>query len=240
MAVIAIYSLKGGVGKTTTAFELAWRYASLSGRRTLLWDLDVQGGAAFLLDQPYPKPAAAAAAFKPGGPIRQLVRQTRYDNLHLLPADDSLRVLPNLLAHQRQPGKMAAVSALLSSEFARIVIDCPPALNEISDQIIAAADVIVVPLPPSPLAMRAFGQIRGELLNNHYRPPPLLPVLSMYDKRRRLHREVMLELATEWPTIPLTAAIETVASSHRAVEEFAPRSLAPPPTPSCTSASRRS
>jgi chromosome partitioning protein len=49
MATIAVYSSKGGVGKTTLAVNLAWASATLSSRRTLLWDLDAQGGASFIL-----------------------------------------------------------------------------------------------------------------------------------------------------------------------------------------------
>lgn len=225
MGVIAVYSVKGGVGKTTTSFDLAWRSASRGGHRTLLWDLDLQGGSGFLLGEAQPRAPRALGAFRPGGMLRQQIRQTRYDNLHLLPADESLRILPNLLAQMGQRQRLTGLTQLLSGEFTRIVLDCPPVLNEVSDQIMAAADIIVVPLPPSPLAMRALDAIRTELTNNHMRAPPLFPVLTMYDKRRKLHREAMLSIAAEWPVIPFASTIEQVSARCMPIDLFAPNSM---------------
>lgn len=222
MSVIAVYSIKGGVGKTTTAFDLAWRFAAQGGHRTLLWDLDIQGGAAFMLGESQPRSPRAAAAFRPGGLLRQQVRATRFDKLFLLPADPSLRILPNQLAQMRQRNRLDWLTDFLSGEFRRIVLDCPPALNEVSDQVIAAADLIVVPLPPSPLSMRALDAIRQELAHNHLRPPPILPVLTMYDPRRAIHRETRATLAQDWPVVPLSGYIEQTAVRNAPIDTFAP------------------
>ena len=221
VGVIAVYSIKGGVGKTTIAFDLAWRSATYGGHRTLLWDLDLQGGAAFLLGERHPQAPWATSAFRPGGLLRQQIRPTRFERLSLLPADQSLRLLPNLLSQLRQRQRLTVMAELLSGEFTRIVLDCPPALNEISDQIIAAADLIVVPLSPSPLAMRAFDTVRDELQHNHVRPPPLVPVLSMVDMRRKLHREALLTVAADWPAVPFASSIEQMADRRAPIDSFA-------------------
>lgn len=223
MSVIAVYSIKGGVGKTTTAFDLAWRFAAQGGHRTLLWDLDIQGGAAFMLGEAQPRSPRAAAAFRPGGLLRQQVRGTRFDRLFLLPADPSLRILPNQLAQMRQRNRLDWLTDFLSGEFRRIVLDCPPALNEVSDQVIAAADLIVVPLPASPLSMRALDAIRQELAHNHLRPPPIMPVLTMYDPRRAIHRETRATLAQDWPVVPLSGYIEQTAVRRAPIDTFAPQ-----------------
>ena len=77
MAVIAIYSVKGGVGKTTLAANLAWCSATISCRRTLLWDLDAAGGAGFLLGiEPHARRTAGAVIAKATDPAR-LIRKTR-------------------------------------------------------------------------------------------------------------------------------------------------------------------
>jgi len=220
MSVIAVYSIKGGVGKTTIAFDLAWR-ASRHGQRTLLWDLDLQGGAGFLLDEALPSIPRAVSAFRPGGLLRQLVRPTRFERLFHLPADESLRVLPNELARLRERHRLTGLTRMLSGEFGWIVLDCPPAMNEVSDQIIAAADLIVVPLPPSPLAMRALEAVRAELAHNHPAPPPLFPVLSMVDLRRRAHRQAMLDSGLDWPVVPLASDIERMAQKRAPVDLFA-------------------
>ena len=89
MAVVAIYSVKGGVGKTTIAANLAWCAATHSSRRTLLWDLDAAGGAGFLLGvDPKKKRLATSVISKEIDPAK-LIRKTGYPRLDLLPADES-------------------------------------------------------------------------------------------------------------------------------------------------------
>lgn len=69
------------------------------------------------------------------------------------------------------------------------MLDCPPVLNEISAQVVRAADCVIVPLPPSPLSARAFELVASEIRNHAKTHPPILLVLSMLDMRRNLHRE---------------------------------------------------
>jgi putative protease len=90
MATIAIYSLKGGVGKTTLAVNLAWTAAVQSSRRTLLWDLDPQAASTFLLTQKKPKGDALSIFSKDVAPDK-LIRRSGTPQLDLIPADASLR-----------------------------------------------------------------------------------------------------------------------------------------------------
>jgi cellulose biosynthesis protein BcsQ len=224
MAVIAVWSVKGGVGKTTLAVDMAWRSAVRSRLSTLLWDLDPQAGCSWLLGYDSPRAARATSLFHRDTQPAEVLVETRWPGLTLLPADDSLRSLTMTLARIGHRRRLAQMTARLSGQFARIILDCPPALNEISDQVIGAADLLIVPLPPSPLAMRALDAIRRELVRNHQRHPPILPVLSMYDSRRRLHREVHLGLAAGWPVIPMSSTIEQAAARRMPIDVFAGRS----------------
>lgn len=226
MAVIAVYSMKGGVGKTTLAVDLAWRFAATGGHQTLLWDLDPQGGAGFLLDREATHHSRAAAVFQRDGKPRQLIEPTRYDRLSILPADESLRHLPGQLARLGQRRRLATMASMLKADFNRIVLDCPAGLSEISDQVIAAADVLIVPLPASPLSARALDMLRRELVRHHHRHPPLLPVLSMYNSRRALHRTVRENAATVWPVVPFSPQLEQVAVQRAPLDTFAPSSEA--------------
>jgi chromosome partitioning protein len=226
MAVIAVYSMKGGVGKTTLAVEFARRSALTSRRRTLLWDLDPQGGAGFLLGQPEVQRSRAVSLFQREGKPRQLVEPTSLPDLDLLPADPSLRNLPVQLARIGMRTRLATLTKSLRSEYERIILDCPAGLGELSDQVLAAADLLIVPLPASPLSSRSLEMLRAELLQVHHRHPPILPVLSMYDARRPLHQEVRAGIAASWPVIPLATHLEQLAVRHAPLDEFAPKSPA--------------
>ncbi|MEQ1499568.1 MAG: ParA family protein [Novosphingobium sp.] len=222
MAVIAVYSMKGGVGKTTLAVDLAWRFAAAGGRNALLWDLDPQAGAGYLLGfEPAPH-GRAAAVFQRDGKPRQLIERTAYDRLSLLPGDESLRHLPGQLARLGQRRRLATMTGQLKAEYERIVLDCPAGLSEVSDQVIAAADLLIVPLPPSPLSARALDMLRRELTRNHHRHPPILPVLSLYNPRRPLHRAVREGAAATWPVVPFAAQLEQVAVQRAPLGTFAP------------------
>ncbi|HEX4847745.1 MAG TPA: ParA family protein [Novosphingobium sp.] len=130
----------------------------------------------------------AAAIFQRDGKPRELIVPTAFANLSLLPADESLRQLPMQLARLGQRRRLANMANFLRSDFNRIVLDCPAGLSEVSDQVIAAADLLIVPLPASPLSARALDMLRRELSGNHHRHPPILPVLSMFDASRAMKR----------------------------------------------------
>ncbi len=225
MPVIAVYSVKGGVGKTTIATNLAWCSATISRRRTLLWDLDPAGGTAFLLGIDPPDKQQASSLFVRKTNPAKLVRPTNIPNLDLLPADESLRSLDSQLAALGKRKRLAKLAEAMSREYERIILDCPPVLNEVSAQVIRAADVVIVPLPASPLAKRAIETIREDLSAHHKKHPPILPVLSMYDARRRIHQDARQE-APDWPIVPMASIVEQMAARQRPLGAYAPRSPA--------------
>ena len=225
MAVIAVYSVKGGVGKTTIAANLAWLSASVSRRRTLLWDLDAAGGAGFLYGYEPAKRARAGSIFSRDVDPAELIHKTAYDRLDLLPADESLRDLEGVLARIGKKRRLSRLAQALSASYERIVLDCPPVLNEISAQVMRAAAVVIVPLPPSPLSARAFALVTDEIRRHTDVHPAILPVFSMIDRRRALHREAQEE-HTNWPVIPLASAVEQCAVRLLPVGVFAPTSPA--------------
>lgn len=221
MAVIAIYSVKGGVGKTTLAANLAWCSATISCRRTLLWDLDAAGGAGFLLGiEPHARRSAGAVIAKATDPAR-LIRKTGFANLDLLPADESIRAIEAQLTTLGKRKRIAKLAAQLGKDYERIVIDCPPVLGETSAQVMRAADVVIVPLPPSPLSARAFDLVAKEVKANADPHPPILPVLSMLDLRRSLHKAAR-DANPDWPVIPYSSAAEQCAVQRQPVGAFAP------------------
>ncbi|MEM8725344.1 MAG: ParA family protein [Pseudomonadota bacterium] len=225
MASIAIYSVKGGVGKTTFAVNLAWCAASISRRKTLLWDLDASNGSGYLLGVDPKKKRTAESVFSADRAPSKLIQKTDFANLDLLPADESIRTLGRQFDRIGKKKRLSKLAEQLTKEYDRIIFDCPPVLNEISSQVMRAADLVIVPLPPSPLSTRALDQVVEEVRGSGKSHPPILPVLSMIDMRRTLHREAR-EANKKWPVVPLASAIEQCAVERKPVGEFAPRSPA--------------
>ena len=207
--IVAVYSMKGGVGKTTIAANLAYASAATSSLKTLLWDIDAQGAASFLFAQERPG-GKAKRLFSRDVEPSQLIEPTRWPGLDLLAADLSLRHLDQTLTEAEKPNRLRKLLQLLTSSYDRIILDCPPGLGEISDQLFRAVDIIVVPVPPTPLAMRSLTLVEEHLDRNHTRKPILLPVLSMLDRRKTMHREFAAAHAN-WPVIPQASIVERMA-----------------------------
>jgi chromosome partitioning protein len=225
MKSIAVYSLKGGVGKTTIAVNLAWSAAVLSSRRTLLWDLDPQAAASFLLGAPKRDVEEAQAVFANDIAPARLIIPTATEGLDLLPADTSLRGLDRLLFGLGKKKRLEKLLDRLGRDHDRIILDCPPGLTETSEQVLRAADLIIVPVIPAPLSRRALDEVIDFLDRNAIRRGALLPVYNMADRRRRIHIEALAAHA-DWPVVPMASAIEAMTARHQAVGAYAPRSPA--------------
>lgn len=224
VAVIAVYSLKGGVGKTTLSVNLAWCAANISSRRTLLWDLDPQAASTWLIGGDASARDQAQAIFTKDVEAERLIRPTAFDRIDLIGADTSLRGLDRVFHDLDKKKRLAKLVAALDKAYDRLILDCPPGLTETSEQVMRAADLIVVPVIPSPLSTRAFEEVVAHLDAKRGKVP-LLPVHAMVDRRRKLHAET-LAAQPDWPVIPMASLVEGMAARRAPVGSFAPRSTA--------------
>ena len=223
--VIAVYSLKGGVGKTSLAVNLAAEAALQTGGRTLLWDLDGQAASSFILGHDGPGKRTAEEVFDRDVAPAKLVTKTAVEGLDLLPADTSLRGLDALFLDAGKKKRLAKLIADIGADYDRIILDCPPGLTETSEQMMRAADLIVVPVIPSPLSRRALDEVIAHLRPAKKNSTPLMPVYAMVDARRALHRDALAaEMA--WPVLPMASVVEQMAVRRKPLAAYARRSKA--------------
>ena len=231
MKVVATYNLKGGVGKTTAAVNLAY-LAAHHGGRTLLWDLDPQAGSSYLLGLEAGVKGGARRLVRADEDPCALTRPTGLRNLDLLPADFSYRNLDLVLDGKKQSTqRFARVVASLNSSYRYVVIDCPPSISLVAENVFNAVDVLLVPLIPAPLSVRTFDQITRFVRHTCPHPPEVLAFFSMVDGRKRLHREIVEQLSNRWPGIlrthvPAAADVERMGTIRAPLAEFAPTSRA--------------
>ena len=229
MRVVATYTIKGGVGKTSTAVNLAYQ-ASRTGDRTLLWDLDPQGAATYLFRIRPRVKGGGKAIIRGTRALGDAIKGTDFDGLDLLPADFTYRSMDLLLdAGKKSTGRIARLLAPLASDYDTVVLDCPPSVSLVSENVLRAADTIVVPLIPATLSLRTFDQLTEFVGTMSGRHPTILAFFSMVDRRKRLHRETVARLPSERAgilpvVIPAASLVEQMAEHRAPVAVFAPRS----------------
>ncbi len=191
MRVIASYNLKGGVGKTTAAVNLAYLSAA-QGHRTLIWDLDPQGAATYLFRVRPRVKGGSPKLVRGSRPMLDAVKATDFANLDLLPADFTYRHMDIDLNGRPKPQRtLRRLLSPLRHEYDYVFLDTPPSLSLVSENVIRASDLVLVPLIPTVLSVRTFDQLAGFVNDLKGTKPVLRGFFSMLDRRRTLHREIL-------------------------------------------------
>lgn len=229
MKIFALYNIKGGVGKTAAAVNLAYLSAR-DGRITLLWDLDPQGAATYCLGAKARLKGGRKALLRGKHPLGDLIRTTAYDKLDLLPADFSYRHMDLDLNDGKRPERrFRKLLEPLEMDYHHIFIDCPPGITLSSESMFAAADVLVVPVIPATLSLRTLGQIDDFMKKAGLDHLQRLAFYSMVDRRKAQHRTLVDARHDHdflYTSIPYASDVERMAEKRAPLAIFAPKSRA--------------
>jgi cellulose biosynthesis protein BcsQ len=235
--IFATYNIKGGVGKTTAAVNLAY-LSAVDGSRTLLWDLDPQGAASFLFRIKPRVKGGGKALISGTKALDDAIKGTDFDRLDLLPADFTYRNMDLLLDTDGKSGagakptrKLARLLKPLAAEYDHVFLDCPPSISLVSENVMHAADVLIVPLIPTTLSVRTLDQLTEFVAGFNGHRPQVRAFFSMVDGRKKLHQEITRDLRAERPgvaatPIPALSMIERMSVERAPVTAFAPGSAA--------------
>jgi chromosome partitioning protein len=231
MKILAIYSNKGGVGKTAAAVNLSY-LASQAGFKTLLCDLDPQGSATYYFRIKPKLKSGAKGLIKGGKKAYKNIKGTDYEKLDLLPADISLRNFDiTLNKYKRSKKRLNKILTPFKDEYDLIVLDCPVTISILAENIFNAVDNILVPMIPTTLSVRTHRQLLTFCKRKGYDTEKIHTFFSMVDMHKKMHKELMLSASTTFinvleNVIPYLAQIENMGIHREPVTVSSPASVA--------------
>ena len=231
MTILALYSNKGGVGKTAASVNFSY-LAAQTGTHTLICDLDPQSSATYYF-RVKPKLKRKARGFiKWGKPIDMSIKGTDYENLDLLPADFTHRNLDIIFNRlRRSKYRLRKILKPLEKQYDLIILDTPPTINILAENIFNAVDYLLVPLIPTTLSVRSHRQLLSFLEETNFDTGRIYTFMSMVDTRKNMHRGTAVSIYREFNNvlynpIPFLSIVEKMGLERQPVPAFSPNSPA--------------
>jgi chromosome partitioning protein len=230
MVTLAIYNLKGGVGKTAASINLAYASAK-EGFKTLVWDLDPQGSSSFYLGAKATIKNESRKILNSEMDLKDAIQATAYENLDIIPADISARHADILLNEMKQSKrKLLSLLSALKSDYDIVILDSPPGISVLHDAVFVAADWVLMPNIPTTLSIRSFETVNDYFKENDLDRSKIKCFFSMVDHRKNLHHEVMNEFYKDKyflkSYIPYLSDVEKMGVHEAPIETFAASSYA--------------
>ncbi|WOO43367.1 ParA family protein [Rubellicoccus peritrichatus] len=231
MKVLSIYNIKGGVGKTASAVNLSY-LASQDGLRTLLCDFDPQGASSYYLRIKSGNKMKPAKLLKGGNFAHKQIKESDYPNLDLLPAHLAYRNFDLLLDKQKRSNRrLREFLDSFSEDYDLIIVDAPPNITLLSENIFRASDLILIPVIPTTLSILTYQQIRKFFKKEKIAFNRVRAFFSMVEKRKKLHRETIEQMQAEddhfLPVqIPMASVVERMGLHREPVPAYAASSPA--------------
>lgn len=228
---IAVYSIKGGVGKTATAVNLA-AVAAEQGKRVLVWDLDPQGAASFYFRADRGVDGGSQGLLEKKASGAKSILKSQIDGVDILPADFSYRNFDLDLRAAGKPRKrMRAMLEKLAKPYDVVLLDCPPSVSLLSESALSAVDLALTPLIPTTLSVRTYEQLLAQRKELKLKSLKIAPFFMMADRRKRLHKDLVelfqsADVGFLKTVIPYASDVERMGLSRAPVVTAAPKSPA--------------
>jgi cellulose biosynthesis protein BcsQ len=207
--------------------------ASQDNCRTLLWDLDPQGASSFYLSGAEPVKGRKLSKLLEGkSPMAKFVHDDIYPGLDFIPAHSSFRNFDIKLEQEEGDGnQLKKMLAPLSEETSLVILDCPPTLSRLTEQVLDVADEVYVPLVPTWLSMNSWNQLYDFAKDKKLGAKKLRPFFSMVDRRKNLHQSLVQQAPERLNNytdvaVPCASVVERMGEEGLPLEKLDARSPA--------------
>jgi cellulose biosynthesis protein BcsQ len=230
MTTIALYNLKGGVGKTASCVNFAY-LAAADGFKTLLWDIDPQGSSSFYYKaKPKTHPGIKKLITKDAD-LENGIMSTDFELLDVIPADSSSKTFDIMQEEMKgNKNRLKSVLKQLDKEYDFVFIDCPPGFSALSENIFNAADIVLMPVIPTTLSIRTYHMVKDYFKEKELNLNKMMCFFTMADLRKNMHNEIMQELYKDkrffQNYIPYLSDVEKMGTHKAPIMEFANSSYA--------------
>ncbi len=230
MIVVALYNLKGGVGKTASCVNFAY-LAAKDGYTTLLWDIDPQGSTTFYYKVKPKDVQGIKKLISKDANLESAILSTEYENLEIIAADNSVKTFDIMVEEMKgQKNRLKGILKQLENDYDFVFIDCPPGFSALSENIFSAADVILMPIIPTTLSIRTYNMVKDYFKEKELDSTKLMCFFTMADRRKNMHNEIMEQLYKDKKFfqnyIPYLSEVEKMGIHRQPIEEYARSSYA--------------